>query len=48
MNDPEKNISVKSIAKKLGFDFCGIAKAVYLEDDARRLETWLNKSMHAG
>ena len=48
MNDSKKNISVKSIAKKLGFDFCGIAKAVYLEDDARRLETWLNNSMHAG
>lgn len=37
---------VKSAAKQLGFDFCGISKAVKLEDDARRLETWLNKGMH--
>jgi len=37
---------VKTTAKKLGFDYCGIAKAVKLEDDARRLEQWLNKGMH--
>ena len=30
----------------LGFDNCGIAKAVRLEDDARRLEQWLSKGMH--
>lgn len=30
----------------LGFDYCGIAKAVRLDDDARRLEQWLNKDMH--
>ena len=29
----------------LGFDFCGIAKASFLEDDAKRLEVWLNKGM---
>lgn len=32
----------------LGFEFCGIAKAMKLEDDARRLENWLNKGMHGG
>jgi epoxyqueuosine reductase len=37
---------VKETAAKLGFDFCGIAKAQFLNDDARRLETWLNKGMH--
>ena len=37
---------VKSTAAQLGFDFCGIARAVKLDDDARRLETWLNKGMH--
>ncbi|HSN59869.1 MAG TPA: tRNA epoxyqueuosine(34) reductase QueG [Ferruginibacter sp.] len=37
---------VKQIASKLGFDFCGIAKAQYLNEDARRLETWLQKGMH--
>ena len=30
----------------LGFDFCGIAKAEKLNNDARRLETWLNKRMN--
>jgi epoxyqueuosine reductase len=38
--------TVKETAAFLGFDFCGIAKAQFLNDDARRLETWLNKSMH--
>lgn len=37
---------VKQTAQQLGFDFCGIAKAVYLDEDARRLENWLNKGMH--
>jgi epoxyqueuosine reductase len=27
----------------LGFNYCGIAKAEFLNDDARRLEHWLNK-----
>jgi epoxyqueuosine reductase len=36
---------IKSSAHRLGFDFCGIAKAQKLDDDARRLERWLNKSM---
>jgi epoxyqueuosine reductase len=34
---------IKSTAIKLGFDYCGIAKAVKLGEDARRLESWLNK-----
>jgi epoxyqueuosine reductase len=37
---------VKQTAITLGFDFCGIAKAQYLNEDARRLETWLQKDMH--
>ena len=36
---------IKSIASSLGFEHCGIAKAVKLEDDARRLEAWLSKGM---
>lgn len=31
---------------ELGFEYCGIAKAQKLEEDARRLEKWLNKGMH--
>ncbi len=30
----------------LGFDFCGVAKVQKLDDDAHRLEQWLNKGMH--
>lgn len=37
---------VKTIAVGLGFDYCGIAKAQLLNDDARRLEKWLSKCMH--
>lgn len=37
---------IKAEAQRLGFDACGIAKAEYLEDDARRLEQWLNKGYH--
>lgn len=37
---------VKQTATLLGFDFCGIATAGFLDDDARRLEKWLNKGMH--
>lgn len=37
---------IKNAAKHLGFDYCGIARVVKLEDDARRLESWLEKGMH--
>ena len=30
----------------MGFEYCGIAKAELLEEDARRLESWLNKGFH--
>jgi epoxyqueuosine reductase len=43
----EKNTRIiKELAAQFGFDHCGIAKAVVLDEDARRLETWLNKGMH--
>ncbi|MDP4265228.1 MAG: tRNA epoxyqueuosine(34) reductase QueG [Bacteroidota bacterium] len=34
------------MSSRLGFDYCGIAKAQRLDDDALRLEQWLNKGMH--
>jgi epoxyqueuosine reductase len=37
---------IKTEAKNLGFMFCGIAKAGFLEDEAPRLEAWLKKDMH--
>ena len=46
MNTANHTNIVKETATLLGFDFCGIAKASFLEDDAKRLETWLNKGMH--
>lgn len=37
---------IKSEAQRLGFDYCGISKAEFLEEQAPRLESWLNKNMH--
>jgi epoxyqueuosine reductase len=34
---------IKAEARRLGFSACGVAKAVRLNDDARRLEQWLSK-----
>lgn len=34
---------IKTIARKLGFDQCGIARAERLDDDAKRLEQWLSR-----
>lgn len=45
MTPAEKNASIiKSTAKRLGFDFCGIAKAGFLEEEAPKLEEWLNRN----
>ena len=35
---------IKDEAKRLGFLFCGIAKAEFLEEEAPRLENWLKQS----
>jgi epoxyqueuosine reductase len=44
MSPAEKHAAIlKSTAKRLGFDFCGIAKAEFLESEAPRLEEWLNR-----
>lgn len=37
---------IKTEAKRLGFLSCGISKAQFLEEEALRLEKWLNKNMH--
>ncbi len=37
---------IKAEAKRLGFMSCGISKAAFLEEEAPRLEKWLNKQMH--
>ncbi|RZK11342.1 MAG: DUF1730 domain-containing protein, partial [Flavobacterium sp.] len=35
---------IKSEAKRLGFMACGISKAGFLEQEAPRLENWLNRN----
>lgn len=37
---------IKAKAQELGFDFCGISKAEFLEEEAPRLEAWLSKNYH--
>lgn len=37
---------VKRLALQNGFDYCRIAKAQLLNEDARRLEKWLQQGMH--
>ncbi|MGN6247941.1 MAG: tRNA epoxyqueuosine(34) reductase QueG [Ginsengibacter sp.] len=37
---------MKKTAAQLGFDYCGIAKAERLDEDAKRLESWLNKGFN--
>ena len=36
---------IKAEARRLGFLSCGISKAEFLEEEAPRLEKWLNKNM---
>lgn len=37
---------IKAEAKRLGFLACGISKAEFLEEEAPRLENWLNNNMN--
>ena len=45
---PSSNYSkiIKSESKRLGFLSCGISKASFLEEEAPRLENWLNNQMN--
>ena len=48
INNKQKHSDfIKAEAKRLGFLSCGIAKAEFLEQEAPRLETWLNNN-HQG
>lgn len=45
LNSKESNVKlIKAEASRLGFSFCGIAKATFLEEEAPKLESWLNKN----
>jgi epoxyqueuosine reductase len=47
VSSPAQHTSIiKNLSAAFGFDYCGIAKAQPLDDDARRLEAWLNKGLH--
>lgn len=47
INNKEKYSNfIKTEAKRLGFLSCGISKAGFLEEEAPRLESWLNKNHH--
>lgn len=37
---------IKMEAAKLGFQFCGISKAAFLEEEAPKLESWLRNGFH--
>lgn len=37
---------VKQLAAQLGFDFCGISKAQFLEKEASKLDMWLKQGHH--
>ncbi|MDJ1482309.1 tRNA epoxyqueuosine(34) reductase QueG [Cytophagaceae bacterium YF14B1] len=37
---------IKQKASELGFAFCGVSKADFLEEEAPRLEQWLNQNKH--
>ena len=40
------NSLIRNEAKRLGFSYCGFSKANFLEDEAPRLERWLNEKKH--
>ena len=46
MNIQERTLFIKSKARELGFSFCGISKADFLQEEAKKYETWLKKNMH--
>ena len=45
-NKKKQTHKIKTEANRLGFSFCGIAKAQFLEEEAPKLEYWLNHHMH--
>ena len=45
-NKSKHSAFIKSEAKRLGFLSCGISKSGFLEEEAPRLENWLNQNKH--
>ncbi len=46
MNAHSNTKLIKQLAHAMGFDYCGIAEAKELTEDALRLEQWLHKGYH--
>ncbi len=46
MNEFSNTQFIKELAEQMGFDYCGIAKAKELTEDAKRLTQWLEKGYH--
>lgn len=42
----ERTEFVKATARQLGFSFCGVSKAEFLQEEAPRLEEWLRRRYH--
>jgi epoxyqueuosine reductase len=42
----ERATWLKHKARELGFDFCGISQATFLEEEAPRLDAWLSRNYH--
>ncbi len=45
MNNAQRTYFIKQLASQTGFNYCGIARASKLDEDARRLEQWLDKGL---
>ena len=46
VNKSQYSQFIKAEALKLGFMFCGISKAGFLEEEAPRLENWLKNGFN--
>lgn len=47
MNQQEAKAKIVQEAYRLGFAFVGVAKAGFMDEEARRLEAWLEQGQHA-
>lgn len=42
----KNTLRLKELARRHGFDYCGVAKAEFLKEEAPRLESWLRRGLH--
>lgn len=46
MDLKQRTIWLKKAARRTGFEYCGVARAEFLEEEAPRLESWLKRGLH--